>query len=53
MKQEKQCEHRSFEAFQGHWICSFCKEVFSAEEVEQIMVERHQGFEDKVKGSQI
>jgi len=46
MEKEKQCSHRSFEAFQGGWICSFCKEIFTAEDIEGIMVERRQGFRE-------
>ena len=53
MKQEKQCEHRSFESFQDHWLCQWCKEIFSAEDIEKIMVERRRGFEEEIEESQI
>ena len=48
-EENKSCEndyHKSFKTFQGGWICSFCKEVFSSEDIEKIMVERRQGFRE-------
>ena len=53
MKQEKQCEHKSFEAFQSNWLCQWCKEIFSSEEIEQIMVERRKGFDSEIEEGQI
>ena len=48
-EENKSCEnnyHKSFETFQGQWLCRQCKEVFSSEDIEKIMVERRRGFSE-------
>ena len=47
------CQHLNFEPFQGSWLCQFCKEVFSAEDIEAIMIARRQGFKEEVEERQI
>ena len=47
------CQHQNFEPFQGRWLCQFCKEVFSAEDIEAIMIARRQGFKEEVEERQI
>ena len=44
MKQEKQCEHRSFQAVKNGWQCQWCLKIFSAQEVERIMIASRQRF---------